>query len=744
MTDFLTEKGFSRRTFLKGSGALVVGFSVAGSTVAGKASAAATRGDVAGPPDPNQVDSWIAVNPDNTATIYFGKVELGQGSTTGLLQIAAEELDLTMDQVGLVRHDTNVTPDQGNTAGSNSIQNGGPQVRGAAAEARRALLGLASASLGVPVAQLSVDKGVVSGGGKSVKYGDLIGGKLFNVKVTGTAPQKAVSDYKIVTTRVPRIDIPGKVSGKYTYMHNVRVPGMLHGRVVRPHGQAAYGQGAKPLSVDESSIRNIAGAQVIRKGDFVGVVAPKEYAAIQAAAQLKVKWADNPVLPGNGNLVGAIRGTKTNDRVAVSTGNVDSGFSQATKTVQASFSNAYQVHGLMGPSCAIADVKSGNAMVLCSSQNIYGLRRNLAPTLGMDQTQIRVQFIEGAGTYGHSTYDDAAQAAAVMSQATGKPVRVQFMRWDEHGWDNYAPAQVIDLKAGIDANGKLVAYDYASWQSGYMNVETTQELVGQPVPPITGNADTSNSGSMYAIPNRRVTSKSVPTPGTNFLKTVWVRAPGAPQATFASEQVLDELAHAAGLDPLEFKRKNISNERWLGVLDAVAKAANWQSKVANSRKQTGNVVTGRGIAIGGFANTSAAVIADIEVNLKTGKIRAKHLYGAQDAGLVVNPGTVETQIEGSMMQGASRALIEELKFSKSRVTSLDWGTYPVIRFKDAPKLTPIVVQRTDQKSTGSGEPPLAPVPAAIANAFFDATGVRLREYPMTPARVRAALAAAKA
>jgi nicotinate dehydrogenase subunit B len=251
---------FTRSTFLKGSGALVVGFSVTGSSLAGKASAAAARGDVAGPPDPNQVDSWIAVNPDNTATIYFGKVELGQGSTTGLLQIAAEELDLTMDQVGLVRHDTNVTPDQGNTAGSQSIQTGGPQVRAAAAEARQALLGLASAKLGVPAAQLSVDKGVVSGAGKTATYGELIGGKLFNVKVTGTAPQKPVSEYKVVTTRVPRIDIPDKVSGKYTYMQNVRVPGMLHGRVVRPRGQAAYGQGAKPLSVDEKSIRNIPGA----------------------------------------------------------------------------------------------------------------------------------------------------------------------------------------------------------------------------------------------------------------------------------------------------------------------------------------------------------------------------------------------------------------------------------------------------------------------------------------------------
>jgi CO/xanthine dehydrogenase Mo-binding subunit len=428
--------------------------------------------------------------------------------------------------------------------------------------------------------------------------------------------------------------------------------------------------------------------------------------------------------------------------VAVSTGNVDAGFAKAAKTVEASFANAYQVHGLMGPSCAIADVKDGYATVLSSSQNIYGLRTKVAQALKVDPLKVRIQYFEGSGTYGHSTYDDTALAAAVLSAAVNKPVRVQFMRWDEHGWDNYAPAQVMDVKAGIDANGKLVAFDYSSKQSGYMSVETTSELLGIPVPPITGNADTSNSASQYDVPNRRVVSKSIPLPDNNFVKTVWVRAPGAPQATFASEQVLDELAHAAGLDPIAFKKLNISNERWLGVIDAAAKAFKWTPRVANTVKQSGNVLKGRGIAIGGFSNTSAAVIADIEVNVKTGKISVKHLVGAQDAGLVVNPGTVSQQIEGSLMQGVSRALIEELKLSKSRVTSLDWGTYPVLRYKDAPKLTPIVVQRTDQRSTGSGEPPLAPVPAAIGNAFFDATGVRLREYPMTPARVRAALKAA--
>jgi nicotinate dehydrogenase subunit B len=747
MTDLLTEKTFSRPAFLKGTGALVVGFSLAGAAAhPGKtALEAAKRGTVPGPPDANAIDSWIEINADNTATIYHGKVELGQGSSTGLLQIAAEELDIGMDQVRHVRVDTNVTPDQGFTAGSTSISGGGVQVRKAAAEARQALLNLASAKLSVPVASLSVSKGVVSGNGQSVKYGDLLGGKLFNVQMTGTAPVKKASEYKLVGTRAKRIEIADKVSGKYTYMHNVRVPGMVHGRIVRPKGQFAYGLGAKPVSVDESSIKHITGAQVVRKGDFVAVVAQKEYDAIQAAAQLKVTWSNTPTMAGNGDLFGAMRAAKTTDSVPVNKGDVSAGFAKATKVVSGTFVNGYQAHAMIGPSCAIADVKGGSATILCSTQLPYSVRSSVATTLGFtDPKMVRLQMFEGSGCYGHSCYDDAAHAAAVMSQAVGKPVRVQFMRWDEHGWDNYAPSQVTDVKAGIDANGKLVAYDYTGFFQGWMSTETTQELVGQKVATPFVLPDTENTGAQYAIANRKVATKAIPSLDSGFLKTVWMRAPGAPQALFASEQVIDDLSVAAGQDPIAFRKANQSEERWSGVLDAAAKASNWTPRVAGSRKQTGTVLKGRGVAIGGFSGTLTAIVAEIEVNTKTGKITAKHLYGAQDAGLTVNPGLVENQIEGCLVQGCSRALLEEVKFSKSNVTSLDWSTYPVLRFKDAPAVTPIVVQRTDLPSSGSGEPTTAGVPAAIANAFFDATGVRLRQYPMTPAVVRAALKAAKA
>jgi CO/xanthine dehydrogenase Mo-binding subunit len=745
MTEILEKTTFTRGTFLKGSGALVVGFSLAGSAVAGKASAAATRGDVAGPPDANQIDTWLAINADNTATIYLGKVEIGQGSTTGLLQVAAEELDMDMSQLHTVRHDTNVTPNQGTTAGSSSIRGGGPQVRTAAAEARQALLQLASAKLGVSASALSVSKGVVSGGGQSVKYGDLLGDKLFNVKLTGTAPQKKVGDYKVVTTRVPRIDIPDKVNGKYTYVQNVRVPGMLHGRVVRPRGQAAWGTGAPVVSVDASSIKNIPGAKVVHVGDFLGVVAPHEYGAVQAAAQLKVKWADNSKLPGNGDLFSKMRTEPTKDTVRVNSGNVDSGFAGAAKVVSSRYDYAYQIHGSLGPMAAIADVRPGAATVLCSSQDCYSLRSSVAKTLKLDPSAVRVQYFEGSGVYGGNQQNDVAHAAAIMSQAVGKPVRVQLMRWDEHGWDNFGPSHTADVRGAVDAKGNIVGYDYTGWMIPYFSEDTSPELIGIPIPDPTqgftggGYLETANTGGQYALKNARVTTKAVPV-FTGYFKTTFLRAPSAPQALFASEQLIDELAHAAGMDPVAFRLQNITNDHWSMPLQAVANMAKWQPKVAASKPGSGNVVTGRGVAIGGFANSAAGVVADIEVNKKTGKISVKHLHAALDVGLAVNPGLVENQMEGSLIQGTSRALFEEVKFNKTRMTNTDWSSYLPLRFKDAPNVSVAVVQRTDKASTGAGEPALAPTAAAIANAFFDATGVRIRTAPMTPARVRAALA----
>ena len=365
---------FSRRDLLKGGGALIVGFSLAGVPLA----ASAARGDVAGPPDPNAIDSWIAIHADNTATVYFGKCELGQGNTTGMLQIAAEELDLAMGQISAARLDTNVTPNQGATSSSSSIERGGPQLRAAAAEARRALLLLASRRLGVQINSLVVNDGVVSvdgeGAFRAVKYGELLGDKPFNVKSTGTAPQKPPHRYKLVGTRVPRVDLPDKMSGRYELVHHLRVPGMLHGRVVLPRGQRAFGAGAKPLSIDESSIKHIPTARVVRKGDFVGVVAENEWDAVKAAAALKVTWQDGPALPGNADLFTQMRAQKTTDTVIANRGDVAKGFAGAAHVRSSAYFCPYQGHLPFGPNCALADVRPDGALVQSSTQDVYNAR----------------------------------------------------------------------------------------------------------------------------------------------------------------------------------------------------------------------------------------------------------------------------------------------------------------------------------------------------------------------------------
>ena len=744
MSDILTDTTFSRRDLLKGGGALIIGFSFAGGT---GGPAAAARGDVAGPPDPNTVDTWIAVHADNTATVYLGKGEFGQGNTTGLLQIAGEELELDMSQLKWVQLDTNVTPNQGATTSSSSIHRGGPQLRAAAAEARQALLNLASTRLGVQAGSLVVSKGVVSIDGhpsRSVSYGALLGDKPFNVKFTGTAPQKPINRYTLVGTSVPRVDVPDKASGKYVHMQHVRLPGMLHGRVVRPRGQRAYGDGAKPVHIDESSIKDIP-ARIVRKGDFVGVVAEREWDAVKAAQQLKVTWRESTLLPGNAGLFDHMRAAKTTDTVIADWGDAAKAFTQAAHVASATYRCPYQSHAPFGPNCALAEVGPNGAVVMSSTQDIYNSRDMLAQVLGLPVDKVRVQYHEGSGTFGRSCYEDAAQAAAVMSQAVGKPVRVQFMRWDELGWDDYGPAHLADVRAAIDASGKLVAYEYHGWQHGWMINETTHELVlltppkertsGPPSIPV----NRMSTGSMYAVANRRVVSHAVPMVG--YLKGAPLRSPLDLSFAFASEQTIDELAVAAKLDPLDFRRKNIGDQRWLGVLNAAAAAAGWTPKVSGSSLSSAEVVTGRGIGLGTHHVSYGAAVADIEVNRRTGNIVAKRVYAALDAGQIINPALVENQIVGQSIQAVSRTLKEEVTFDKNGVTSLDWVSYPVLRFAEHPDVVPVVVQRLDEPSTGAGEEVMGATTAAIANAFFDATGVRLRQYPMTPERVKAALAA---
>jgi CO/xanthine dehydrogenase Mo-binding subunit len=734
----------SRRDLLRGGGALIIGFGIGSSA----SPVAAARGDVAGPPDPNAIDTWIAVHADNTATIYLGKGEFGQGNTTGLLQIAGEELDLDMSQLKWVGLDTSVTPNQGATTSSSSIHRGGPQVRAAAAEARQALLALASTRLGVQAGSLRVSKGVVSIDGnpsQSVTYGELIGDKPFSIKFTGTAPQKPVSRYKLVGTRVPRVDIPDKATGKYVHIQHMRMPGMLHGRVVRPRGQRAYGAGAKPLRIDESSIADIPEARIVHKGDFVGVVAPQEWDAVRAAQQLKVTWQEPPSLPEN--LFEHMRGAKTTDTVIANWGDADKSLSQAVHVASASYRCPYQSHAPFAPNCALADVGPDRALVLSSTQDVYHSRAMLAQVLGLPVENVRVRYHEGSGTFGRSCYEDAAQAAAVMSQAVGKPVRVHFMRWDEFGWDDYGPAHLAEVRAGIDASGKLIAYEYHGWQHGWLINETTHELVLLTPPkeqtsgPMSIPVNRMSTGSMYAIANRRVVSHAVPMVG--YFKGAPLRSPLDMSFAFASEQTIDELAFAIKMDPLEFRRRNIGDARWLGVLNAAAEAAQWRSRPAASSSSKADVVTGRGLALGTHHVSYGAAVAEIEIDRRNERIVAKRLFAALDAGRVINPALVENQMSGQMIQATSRMLKEEVTFDRTAVTSLDWESYPVVRFAEHPDVVAVVVQHLEEPSTGAGEEVMGATGAAIANALFDATGVRLRQYPLTPERVKAALAVSR-
>jgi CO/xanthine dehydrogenase Mo-binding subunit len=620
----------------------------------------------------------------------------------------------------------------------------------------QALMNMASTNLGVPVTSLSASNGVISGGGKSVTYSALLSGKLFSTKIAtanlspGQGISKPVGQYQVIGTRVPRVDLPAKVAGTYTYVHNVRVPGMLHGRVVRPRGQGPFGTGAAIISVDESSIKNIAGARVIRQGDFLGVVAAKEYDAIQAASQLKVTWKESAILPTPGGLFKQMRAQDAAGLAkavfTVNNGNIDSGLASAAKTVSQTYSYQNGSRAVIGPACAVADVKASSATIWTSTQNLLGTVTSIAGLLGIPAPQVRVIYYEGSSSFGSAqSSSDTPKAAALMSKLAGAPVRLQLMRWDEHGWDNYQSAMLIDVRGGVDAKGKLTAYDYTLTSAPYSTViDLTSELTGSPYPTtMTGaRADDPSTNVMYYSPNKRVTGKTLPV-YNGYFRAGSLRSGGEGQlSAFGAESWIDEMAYAANMDPIEFRRQNIADSRWLGVLGAAAKAANWTPRLAASVKQTGDVVVGRGFGSGthGTAAYSAAVV-EIEVNKKTGKIRATHIYNATDAGLAVNPAGIENQMSGGSIFGLSR-ILEQVNFNKSRVTSLDWVTYPILRFKDAPAVTNVLVSRPDQLPLGTGEPTVCPVPGAVANAFFDATGVRIRTGPFTPAVVRATLGAA--
>jgi nicotinate dehydrogenase subunit B len=729
----------SRRDVLKGSGALVVSFSFAGAFDTALAQGAK-------PLAVTEVDSFLTIDPKGIVTVYSGKVDLGTGVATAMSQIVADELDVPLGAVKLVQGDTALTPEQGTTWGSLSIQIGGMQLRNAAATAKAALLDEAAKRLNVRKEDLKVADGVISGGGKRLTYGQLIGGKSFALKLDHAkpAPAKDPKDYKLVGKPVARLDIPDKMTGRFTYMQDFRVPGMLHGRVVRPPAI-----GAKLENVDETSIKDVAGVvKVVREGNFLGVVAESEWGAIKAAQKLKASWSRAETLPEHSKLWEHVRATKVlKDEVTSNVGNTAEAIgTDGAKTFKATYDFAIHTHGSIGPSCAVAEFKDGKLTSWSASQATHNLRKQLATMFGLPADNVRCIYVEGSGCYGRNGHEDAAADAALLAKAVGRPVRVQWSRADEHGWDPKGPPTLVDIRAAVNNAGTVIA-----WESEFFIPQQTPNgfnvpfiaatLAGLPADDHTAPGNIfQNSAIPYKFANVKTVCRRLET--TPF-RPSWIRTPGRMQNTYANECFIDELAASASADPVEFRLRYLdpNDKRGIEVLQRVAALAKWDKRPSPKRDQGGDVVTGRGVTYCKYelARTYIAGVAEVEVKRSTGDIRVTKFYLAHDCGQIVNPDGLRNQLDGNIIQTVSRTLIEELKYDRSAVTSLDWESYPILRFPQIPELVYDLIDRPNERPWGAGEPAAAVVPSAISNAVFDAIGVRLRSVPFTPEKVKGAM-----
>jgi nicotinate dehydrogenase subunit B len=735
----MSTKKFSRRDFLKTSGMLVVTFSLP--NLLPEALAKSAPANAMKTVALDEVDGFLAIDAKGIVTAYSGKVDLGTGVYTALKQIVAEELSVPLSQVNLVQGDTLLTPDQGPTYGSLSIQKGGVQLRQASATAREALLEKAAQRLGEPKEKLAINNGRIDGGGKSVSYGELVGGKNFTLKVDPKAPLKKPEEYTIVGKPVQRVDIPDKVTGRFTYMQDFKVPNMLHARVVRP---AAIG--ASLQSVDDSAAKKLPGyVATVRKGNFLAVVATKEWAAVRAANAINATWSEWAGLPDKDKLWEYVRNTKINkDEELQKAGDSAQALQSGAKKLSATYNFAIHTHGSIGPSCAIAEVKGGKLTVWTASQATHLLRKQLANMFSMPEENIRCIYVEGAGCYGRNGHEDAAADAALLAKETGKPVRVQWMRADEHGWDPKGPPTLIDYRAALDASGNPVAWEsevYIPEKPKVVAVKlVAAELAKLPHEDAHPGNIHQDLAIPYAIPNvKAVAHWLAETP----FRASWIRTPGRMQNTFGNECFLDECAAAAGVDPLEYRMRLLQDPRGRELLTRLASLAKWQPK-NGARTGSGDVAKGRGMAYIKYelVRTYVGAVADVTVDKRNGKIKVDRFYVAHDCGQIINPDGLKNQIEGNVVQTISRTLKEELQFSRSTVTSVDWKTYPILTFPEVPDVAIDLIDRPNEVPWGAGEPTAAVVSAAISNAVFDATGARLRSVPFTPAKVIAALKAA--
>jgi CO/xanthine dehydrogenase Mo-binding subunit len=760
--------GFSRREFLERSGALVVSFSAA-AILGERATGGALAQEAAGTGPP--LDSWIAITGDGSVRALTGKCELGTGLYTAQAQLIAEELMVPIGRVTLVQCETGVTPDQGTTSGAQSHPENfnRANLALAAATAREALVRLASQKLGVPAERLTVEDGVVSVAGepgRSASYGSLVGGRRFDLPLDPAARRRHPREWKVLGTAVPRLDLPAMATGEFEFVHNVKVPGMLHGQVVRPPAV-----GATLVSVDEKSVQDVPGlVKVVVKRNFVGVVAEKPWQALRAARQLKVEWTKGTGLPSHKGFHDHMRTLPTRDTRLVDSKDVDQKLKQAAAVLSATYLHPYQMHGSLGSSCAVADVQGGKATIWSPTQAVYPHRSTAAMILGLEPESVRVLYRMGSGCYGLNGAEAVSYDAALLSQAVGKPVRVQLTRQDEMAWENYGLPFIVDQRAGLDEQGRIVAWDCESWSAARGGRPGTSRpgnvvtgfLAGfepapfeprSPAPDPTSFNNGGNGVPSYLagciggtchgtgrVAGERVVAHTVRSP----FWTGPLRAPSRLQNTFAHESFMDELAHKAGADPVAYRLRHVKDPRLAHVLAAASRAAAWEARASPrlGLARTG-LARGRGISCVLYQgdNGYCAMVAEVEVDQATGEVAVQRLVVALDCGPVSNPDGLRNQIEGGALQGLSRALREEVTWDDQKVTSVDWRSYPSLSLGyAAPVIESVLVDQPDVPATGAGETSITVVAAALGNAVFDATGARLRQVPFTPERVKAALA----
>ena len=696
---------------------------------------------------------FVVLSEDGTITAFNGHVDLGTGIRTSLAQIVAEELDVALDKVTMVLGSTGLAPDQGATIASATIQVTAVPLRQAAAQARQFLLGRAAALLAADPADLTVEDGVIgmkrSGENRRISYAELLKGQHIRLTLSADAPLKPVADYRVVGKPVARVDIPAKVTGQATYVHDVRVPGMVHGRMVRPPYAGLDGGdfvGTSLISVDEGSVAHIPGMiAVVVIGDFVGVVAEREEAAIRAAQELKAIWRQSPGLPDLNSPERALRANPSRPRTLLNKGDVEAGLANAAKRMPRTYVWPYQMHGSIGPSCSVADYRAEGLTVWSGTQNPHILRTDLGRLLSLAEDRIEVVRMEAAGCYGRNCADDVGGDAALLSRAVGRPVRVQLTREEEHLWEPKGTAQLMDVDGGLTAEGEVAAYDFSTRYPSNGAPLLALLLTGV-IPPEPAVFEMGDRTSIppYDYDNIRVTVHDMPP----IVRAAWLRGVSALPNTFAHECYIDELAFEAGVDPIEFRLRYLKDERAVELIHAVAERAGWQAHTAHGAMGSdGDLLFGRGFAYAlyvhskfpGYGAAWSAWVADVAVNKVTGEVSVTRVTVGQDAGLMINPAGVQHQVHGNVIQSISRTLKEKVTFDDKTPTSREWGGYPIITFPEVPPIDVLLMPRPNDPPLGSGESASVPSAAAIANAIFDATGVRFREPPFTPDRIRAGL-----